>query len=437
MTQGGAGQRLIADVVVPGEGAGEILFGGAVDVDAAGRIVAVGAEPELGPATGEVHRVGGLLMPGLINAHAHSPMTMVRSAGDGLPLQSWLTDAVWPREGRMTPDDVWWGQALGSIEMLLAGVTTSVEMYLFEDSIVDAAATVGQRVQMMAGMISMIVPDAPALMERLEHIVRLSNQHGADDEMVRVGIGAHSVWDLGADRIATIGQVAASNDLTVHVHLEETTTERRQVLDEYGMTATALLAERGVLDAQVVAAHGVWLDDADRSLLGQAGATVVHCPTSNLKLGSGLADVVAMSQAGIAVALGTDGPASNDDLNMWEEVRLAAMLARGQAHDPTAMSTAHALDMATRGAARAIGSPDIGELRPGAWADIVRVDLDHPSFSPGLADELFTTLVWAGSPEHVSDVWVAGKQVVVDGEVTTIDRRHAQSEVTARAAKLL
>lgn len=430
-------QRLVADVVVPGEGDGELIFGGAIDIDATGRIVAVGAEATLGPAPATVHRVGGLLMPGLINAHAHSPMTMVRSAGDGLPLQTWLTDAVWPREGRMTPDDVWWGQALGSIEMLLAGVTTSVEMYLFEESIVDAARDVGQRVQMMAGMISVVVPDDAALAARLDHIVEFAEQHRASDEMIQVGIGAHSVWDLGADRIASIGKVGAAHDLTVHVHLEETMTERQQVLDDHGMTATALLSERGVFDANVVAAHGVWLDDADRALLGQAGATVVHCPTSNLKLGSGLADIVAMMQAGVAVAVGTDGPASNDDLNMWEEVRLAAMLARGQAHDPTVLSTPQAFAMATKQAGLAIGNPTIGELRAGAWADIVRVNLDHPSFAPGLADELFTTLVWAGSPEHVTDVWVAGNQVVADGEVTTVDRAHAQAEVTRRAAGLL
>jgi len=429
--------RLVGDVVVPGEGSGELIFGGAIDIDDAGRIVAVGAESELAQAAGEVQRVGGLLMPGLINAHAHSPMTMVRSAGDGLPLQQWLTDAVWPREGQMSPDDVWWGQALGSIEMLLAGVTTSVEMYLFEESIVDAAATVGQRVQMMAGMISVVVPDEAALEQRLDHIVSFANQHRSADEMVRVGIGAHSVWDLGPDRMQRIGAVAAANNLTVHVHLEETQTERQQVLDDHGVTATALLADRGVLQADVVAAHGVWLDDNDRSLLGGAGATVVHCPTSNLKLGSGMADIVALSQAGVAVAVGTDGPASNDDLNMWEEVRLAAMLARGQATDPTAMSSAQALALATRDAGRAVGLPDVGELRPGAWADIIRVELDHPSFAPGLADELFTTLVWAGSPEHVTDVWVAGNQVVADSDVTTIDRRHAQSEVTTRAAKLL
>lgn len=428
---------MVGDVVVPGEGDGELIFGGAIDIDDGGRIVAVGAESELAEASGEVRRVGGLLMPGLINAHAHSPMSLVRSAGDGLPLQAWLTDAVWPREGRMSPEDVWWGQALGSVEMLLAGVTTSVEMYLFEDAVIEAARAVGQRVQMMAGMISVVLPDDAALKARLDHIVAFADGHRADDEMVRVGIGAHSVWDLGPDRIAAIAETAVAHELTVHVHLEETMAERQQVIDEHAMTATALLAGRGVLEADVVAAHGVWLDDADRALLGAAGATVVHCPTSNLKLGSGLADVVAMAQSGIAVAVGTDGPASNDDLNMWEEVRLTAMLARGQAHDPTVLSSADALAMATRDAGAAIGLPDIGELRPGAWADIIRIELDHPSFAPGLADELFATLVWAGSPEHVTDVWVGGRQVVAERAVVTIDRAHVQHEATNRAARLL
>lgn len=431
-------QRLVADWLITGDGTGAVIANGAVDIDDAGRITAVGAEAELDapPEAAVITNVGGLLMPGLINAHAHGPMSLLRSAGDGLPLQQWLTDAVWPREAKLSPDDVWWGAALASCEMLRGGITTSVEMYLFEDVVVDALATTGQRVHAMAGVISAIVPGDTAFEQRLADIAAFGADHHNPDGLVRVGFGAHSVWDLGPERVGAVGRAAQDQGLIVHVHLEETATERQQVLDEHGVTATQLLADAGVLDGPVVAAHGVWLDADDRALLADAGATVVHCPTSNLKLGSGIADIVALRDAGIRVAIGTDGPASNDDLNMFEEIRLAALLARGTHTDPTVLSAAAAFDMATRGGGRAIGMPDIGELAVGSWADLVRVDLDHPALAPHVADDLFAHLVWAGGPDHVTDVWVAGRQVVRDRTVTTIDTADVISQASERAQSL-
>ena len=415
-------QRLVADYLIPGEGEGSVIANGAIDIDSStGRILAVGSINELADAPDEVLNVGGALMPGLVNAHAHGPMTLVRSAGDGMPLMQWLTEGVWPREAKLTPDDVVIGMVLASCEMLLAGVTTSVEMYMFEDQVAHAVKATGGRAQVMAGVLGAIAPTPEAFTARLEAVSTFCTKHSDPEARVTGGFGPHSVYDLGPERLTELAEAAASVDAMVHVHLEETQDERQQVIDAHGRSATQVLADAGVLSQPTVAAHGVWLDVIDLGLLAQANASVVHCPMSNLKLGSGIADIASWAQAGVGRALGTDGVASNDNLNMWEDLRLAALLARGTAHDPGAVSAPEAFALATKGGAAAIGLPDVGELRPGAWADLIRIDLDQPAFAPGVDEDRFANLVWAGSPQAVTDVWVAGKQVVTQGAIATVD----------------
>ena len=415
-------QRLVADYLIPGEGEGSVIANGAIDIDSAtGRILAVGSINELADAPDEVLNVGGALMPGLVNARAHGPMTLVRSAGDGMPLMQWLTEGVWPREAKLTPDDVVIGMVLASCEMLLAGVTTSVAMYMFEDQVAHAVKATGGRAQVMAGVLGAIAPTPEAFTARLEAVSTFCTKHSDPEARVTGGFGPHSVHDLGPERLTELAEAAASVDAMIHVHLEETQGERQQVIDAHGRSATQVLADAGVLSQPTVAAHGVWLDVIDLGLLAQANASVVHCPMSNLKLGSGIADIASWAQAGVGRALGTDGVASNDNLNMWEDLRLAALLARGTAHDPGAVSAPEAFALATKGGAAAIGLPDVGELRPGAWADLIRIDLDQPAFAPGVDEDRFANLVWAGSPQAVTDVWVAGKQVVTQGAITTVD----------------
>ena len=390
-----------------------------------------------GDFSGVVCDVGGLLMPGLVNAHAHTPMVLMRSAGDGMPLQQWLTDAVWPREGKLTPEDVMWGQTLGSIEMLRAGVTTTLESYMFEDAVIEAANQTGQRTMAAGGIISGIAPTDADFARRVSAVADFFDQHHNPEGRIYGGFGPHSAYDHTPERLAEVAVAANERNALITIHLEETQAERDLVRDTYGRAATTLLAESGMLDGQVLAAHGVWLDASDRTLLAEAGAAVVHCPQSNGKLGSGIADVPAMLAAGITVGLGTDGPASNDSLSLWDELRLAPLFARAQSVDPEALDAATAFDLATRQGAKAMGIEDVGELRAGAWADIIRLDLDQPAFQPGLPGELFGHVVWAASAEHVTDVWVAGEQVIEAGESPKVDRHVAQREVAARAHSLL
>lgn len=430
--------RLIADAVIPGDGTDRLIQGAAVDIDSSGRIEAVGAISDLpDDFDGTIRKVGGLLMPGLVNAHAHTPMVLMRSAGDGMALQQWLTDAVWPREGKLTPEDAMWGQTLGSIEMLRAGVTTTLEMYMFEESLLEAAKATGQRTMAAAGIISAIAPTEADFTKRVSTVADFFDTHHDPEARIYGGFGPHSTYDHPPERLAEVASAALERDALVTIHLEETQAERDLVRETHGRSATTLLAESGMLDGRLLAAHGVWLDSSDRTVLGEAGAAVAHCPQSNGKLGSGIADVPAMLEAGITVGIGTDGPASNDSLSLWDELRLAPLFARAKSADPEVLPAKVALDLATRQGARAMGIDDVGELRPGAWADIIRVDLDQPAFQPGIEGELFHHVVWAASAEHVTDVWVAGEQVVANGESTQVDRQRAQHEVANRAQRLI
>ena len=429
--------RLVADYVVPcrPDTPADVIAGGAVDIGADGRIAAVGRPDELGPAPGPVRPVGGLLMPGLVNVHAHTPMSLIRSVGDGLPLMRWLKEAVWPLEGRMTPDDAHVGMLLGSAEMLLAGVTTSCEMYLFEAEVVEAAARTGARLVITPGVISALTPDGN-VEPRIDEITEFHRTHHRPEERITVGFAPHSIYDLTPAQCGEIAARAQAVGALFHIHLEETRSEREQVLAAHGASATQLLADHGALQGPVLGAHGVWLDETDRRLLGEAGAAVAHCPQSNLKLGSGIAPVADLLAAGVTVGVGTDGPASNDDLDLWEELRLAPLLARGAGHDPEAMAAPAALTLATSRAARALALPDVGHLSPGTWADVVRVDLDVPAFAPLRPENLLTQLVFAGSSRFVTDVWVAGRPVVADRRLTTVDVAAVMAEGQRRADRL-
>lgn len=435
--------RLSADYVLPCDlslgvagrpNTDGLIANGVVDIGDDGRIVAVGTDAELDPHP-NTRRIGGLLMPGLINTHAHTPMTLLRSVGDGLPLERWLKEAVWPLEGKMNRDDARTGMALGSVEMLLAGVTTSCEMYFFEEALVEAVTETGGRMVVTPGVIAALAPGGD-VGPRMEEISSFHATYHRPENRITVGFAPHSIYDLSPEQCGEIASRAQAVDALLHIHLDETQAERELVKATWGATGTALLAEQGVLDGPVLAAHGVWLDDDDRRLLAEAGAAVAHCPQSNLKLGSGIAPVSALLADGVRVSLGTDGPASNDDLDLWEELRLAPLLARGARLDPRAMTAEVALGLATREAAAALQLDDVGVLAPGKSADLIRVNLDVPGFSPCRRETLLTQLVFAGSSRWVTDVWVAGRQVVADSAIQTVDADAVMADGQQRAERL-
>jgi 5-methylthioadenosine/S-adenosylhomocysteine deaminase len=439
-----SGTRLVADVVLPCDGSGAVHRPGAVDVGPDGRIVNVGpvaapAESTSDGAEWTVRWVGGLLMPGLVNAHSHGPMTLLRGQGEGLPLDRWLREVIWPREARVGAEDVFWGMTLAAAEQLRFGVTTSVEMYFHDDLLAQAVDAAGSRCLLAPGIV--VAPGWERFgswADRIDWTLHLREMY-ADHPRIEVGFGPHSAYVLPDEALVAIGEAARAAGAPVTVHLAETEHEGDEVSARHGgATVPQVLADLGLFEAdRVLAAHAVWLTEKDVALLASSGVAVAHCPSSNAKLASGLAPVPALLRAGVRVGLGTDGPASNNDLDLWEEMRLAALLARMQERDPTVLPAIKALDLATAGGAAALGRPDLGALAPGRWADIIRLDLDDPGFVPVLTDDdLVAHAVWSVSRAAVRDVWVGGRQVVRDGECLTVDLLEAGRRVQAAATKL-
>jgi 5-methylthioadenosine/S-adenosylhomocysteine deaminase len=430
--------RLEADAVFTVDAGDTVLAPGAVEIDD-GRISWVGDPWQVPAASGtEVRRLGGLLPPGLVNCHGHSPMAILRSAGDGLPLERWLHEAVWPREARLTDEDVYWGMLLGAAELLGNGVTTTCEQYRHPDGVVEAVLEAGIRAMYTPAIFD--VPDAgpgsswEALLARA---CEVADAMAGKDERLQVGFGPHAAYTVPPVGLRAIAAEARARDALLQIHLSETAAECAVVQERYGMSAPALLASEGVLEGRVLAAHAVWLEDADLALLAEHDVAVAHCPGSNGKLGSGIAPLRALLERGVRVGLGTDGPASNDDLHLWDELRLAPLLARAVAGDPEVLSSAAALALATRGGGEALGLP-VGALEVGRPADLIRLRTDDARFTPALSDaELLGHLVWAGAGYLVTDVWVGGAQVVEKGRCTTIDVDRARAEVGQRARRLL
>ncbi|HEY3184959.1 MAG TPA: amidohydrolase family protein [Gaiellaceae bacterium] len=415
--------RYHADAVVPCDAAGTVHRPGVVEVDADGRIAAVG--PAAGSAGGDV-RLDGLLMPGLVNVHCHSPMTLFRGAAEDVPLMTFLHDVLWPREARLTDDDVYWGMTLACAELLRAGVTTSCEMYLHEAALAAAVVDGGTRCVLTPGV--MDVPGWLSWRERLDAVVAFHDAHRGRHPRVEIGIAAHSAYTLPPEALEELAAAAHERDALVHVHVAETREEAGHL---------SVLAEHGMLDGRALVAHAVWLDDDDLRLLRERDVGVAHCPQSNAKLAAGIARLVDMLDLGLRVGLGTDGPSSNNDLDLWEELRLAPLLARLQTGRAEVVPAAEAVRLATAGGAAALGRDDIGVLEPGRWADFVLVRLDDPAFTPVVEDgDILSHLAWSASSRLVTDVWVGGECVVRAGSCTTVDEERARREVDERARRL-
>jgi 5-methylthioadenosine/S-adenosylhomocysteine deaminase len=430
--------RLEADAVFTVDGAGSVLAPGAVEIDD-GVIVGVGPPDGLPAAPGtEVRRLGGVLMPGLVNCHGHSPMTLVRSAGDGLPLDRWLHEAVWPREGRLRDEDVYWGMTLGAAELLGYGVTTTCEQYRHPAPVAEAALDAGIRTVYTVAIFD--VPDGgpgTTWEAMLADAVELYDRADGKEGRLSIGFGPHAAYTVPPEGLRAVATEAQARDALFQIHLCETEAEGEVVRQRYGMSAPALLDSVGALEGRVLAAHAVWLDEDDLDLLEAHDVAVAHCPGSNGKLGSGIAPLSELVRRGIRVGLGTDGPASNDDLHLWDEMRLAALFARATARSPEALATPDALRLATRAGAEALGL-GVGSIEPGRPADLIRLRTDDPRFTPSLNDaELLGHLVWAGAGDLVTDVWVAGTHVVEAGRCVTVDVERARAEVSQRARRLV
>ena len=394
----------------------------AVAIDS-GRIVAVlpvsEAENRYAPRVRH-ERPGHVLLPGLVNAHTHAAMTLFRGFADDLPFDRWLRERIWPAEVRWVgPELVADGTRLAIAEMLMGGVTCFSDMYFFPDVVGTAAAEAGMRA--VVGMLVLDFPTAWAKSadEYLRKGLEVHDRFKAEP-LITTAFAPHSPYAVGDATLTHVRRLADELDRPVHMHVHETAAEVDEAFAKTGRRPLARLAELGLVTPSLIGVHATALNAAEIDLLASAGAHVVHCPRSNLKLASGLCPVAKLLDAGVNVALGTDGAASNNRLDLWAELQTAALLGKQVAGNAAAVPAKAALRMATIDGARALGlAGEIGSLAAGKAADVICVSLAGIEHQP-LLDPV-SQLVYAASRHDVTDVWVAGEQLVADRRLLRLD----------------
>jgi len=366
------------------------------------------------------HLSDHLVMPGLVNAHTHASMALLRGVGDDLPLQRWLAERIWPLEQALVGEEfVQDGARLAAVEMLRAGVTTCSDMYFYPDLVARALTSTGMRA--VVGIIAIEFPTAYAV-DAEDYLRKGLQARDAlrDEPLISFTLAPHAPYTVSDATLSRVAMLAEELDLPVHMHVHETAHEVEESVERHGVRPIERLGRFGLLSERLIAVHAVHLTEAEIAQLGRVGASVAHCPVSNLKLASGMAPVPAMLAAGVNVALGTDGAASNNRLDMFDEARFAALLAKAVSGDATMLPSASALECATINGARALGlDKRIGSIEAGKEADLVAIELSSPEVSP-LFDPV-SHLLYASGREHVTDVWVAGRHVVQTRQLVTDD----------------
>ena len=379
-------------------------------------------------ASEEFNLVDHALIPGLINAHGHAAMSLLRGAADDLPLHSWLQDYIWPLESRWVSEQfVYEGTQLAIAEMLMCGTTCFADMYFFPDAAARAAKEIGIRTQLCCPVLDFPSAWAADADEYISKAIQLHDTY-RHHPLINVAFGPHAPYTVSDAPLRKIAILAEEMDVTIHMHVHETAQEIQDAEAATGKRPLERLASLGLVSPRLLCVHATQLTDADIALLHESGASVVHCPESNLKLASGFCPVAKLHKTGINVALGTDGAASNNDLDMFAEMRTAALIGKAVAGDASAVPALHALQMATINGARALGMEDsIGSLEPGKMADIVAVKLD--TFNAMPLYNIVSHLVYSTQSSQVSHVWVGGRLLLEGGQLTTIDTQKLRSNV--------
>ena len=385
-----------------------------------------------GDADTVIDGTGKLVIPGLVNTHTHLSMTLFRGIADDLPLEIWLNDHIWPAEARLNGDYCYAGALLGCIEMIKSGTTSFNDMYFYMDHVARAVEEAGLRCVISHGMIDL--GDAEKMRVELRESRRIINEcHGMADGRIRVALGPHSPYTCSEELLKETASLAAENDLMIHIHVSETENEVIEVSRSQGMTPVEYLDEAGVLGPQTVAAHCVWLKDRDMDILAERDVKVSHNPTSNMKLASGISQVPQLLKRGVNVSLGTDGAASNNNLDMFQEMRTASLLQKVSLRDPTALSSMEVFSMATVNGARALGI-DAGLIAPGKLADIVVINTRKPHLTPWRNPESHT--VYAASGADVDTVICDGRILLRDGELEVLEEKYVMELAEAAAGEI-
>ncbi|AOW79368.1 5-methylthioadenosine/S-adenosylhomocysteine deaminase [Halodesulfurarchaeum formicicum] len=376
---------------------------------------------------------GGLVMPGLVNAHTHAAMTLLRGYADDKPLDAWLSEDIWPAESALEPADVRAGTELALLEMIRSGTTAFADMYFHMDEVVAAVERAGLRARLAHGIVTVGKDEEAATADLQEGIDFARRADGEAKGRVQTAISPHSLTTVDESTLREAIQAARELGVPVHLHANETTEEVEPIVEERGVRPLAYGSELGLFDSQDFFAHGVHLDETELELLADRQPSVVHCPASNMKLASGMAPVEALLDAGVPLALGTDGAASNNDLDMFDEMRDAALLGKLAADDASAVPAEAVIEMATAGGARALDLPG-GEVTPGAAADLIVVDFEAPRMTP--VHDHVSHLVYAAQGSDVRHTVVDGEVLMRDREVQPLDERAVRETAQTRAARL-
>jgi 5-methylthioadenosine/S-adenosylhomocysteine deaminase len=431
------------DIIIEGgtvltlDDAGTIVPSGALAIEK-GAIAAVGTLTEItGRYRGRevVIAKTHVVMPGLVNAHTHAAMTCFRGIADDLELMEWLNRYIFPAEAKnVDPELAYWGSLLACVEMIRSGTTTFCDMYIFEDETAKAASLAGMRCLLGEVLFDFPSPNFKTPDEGLACTKGLIEKW-ANDPLVRITVEPHALYTCSENLLKKSKALAERYRVPLSLHLLETKSERDGLLEKLGCSPVQYLRDIGLLDENLVAFHCVWLTAEDIEMFARAGAKAVHNPESNMKLASGVAPVPDMQAAGITVALGTDGCASNNNLDMFQEMDTAAKLHKVSRLDPTIMSAGTVLKMATRDGARALGmAGEIGALRPGMKADIICVDFNQPHLTPLYHED--SHLVYCTSGSDVDTVLINGRIVMKNRRLLTIDEGEVMDRVNHIARRI-
>ena len=396
-----------------------------------GRIVDLGPDERLRsrPAGQTLDARGGIIMPGMVNAHTHLPMSLFRGLADDLPLEQWLNEHIFPAEAaHISPDSVALGARLSAAEMLLGGTTTCCDGYFLAHRIAEAVEEAGLRAVLGQGVIDFPAPGVADPKENINAAETFVKEWQGRSTRIRPSIFCHAPYTCSADTLRAAKRAAEDQGVLFQIHVAETRSEARKCREAHGCSPVQYLDRLGLLNRRTLLVHAVWVDDTDIRIIGKRGARVVHCPESNMKLASGIAPIPDMLAAGVTVALGTDGCASNNDLDLWAEMDAAAKLHKVQRLDSTVMDAGAVLRMATIEGARAIGlDKETGSLEIGKQADLIVIDTNQPHLVPMYHPR--SHLVYAVHAADVRHVLIAGRPVVRERQLQTIDRDALIGEV--------
>ncbi|MEA3338032.1 MAG: amidohydrolase [Chloroflexota bacterium] len=419
-----------ADVITLDE-PGRVLRDTSVAVEG-DRIVAVGEVPSGFDADEMLDASNKVLMPGFVNAHTHAPMTFERGWAEDLPLDRWFNERVWVVESQLSEDDVYWGAMLAAAEMIRAGTIGFADHYFYMDRVAEVVEQTGLRAMLawcVFGEEDTIGIDLAGTVDFVQR------WQGAANDRIHTVLGPHSPYMCSPYFLARTAAVAARIDTGIHIHLAESREQVANSLASHDRTPVEVLEANGVFDVPAIAAHCIYLNEVDKEILARHDVTVVQCPNCHMKLGMGVTPVPELLSLGVNVALGTDGTASSNDLNMLKEARLSALIQKHEHADPEIMPGDLPLRMATQNGARALGWPDSGVVAPGMAADLILVDCDQPHWRP--RHDLMANLLHAAQGNDISHVMVAGQWLMKDRNLLTMDEDRILWEAERRALALV